>query len=712
MAREIVSATPGPLRMSIAAGALAGVVASAHDVLLRGGDLTKGLATFVTHGAMGAIVYTVLAALVAIPLVLIARPFVREAMAGHRRAAVGAWWLAAAALAVLALGLPPEQADWELSLLGYVAMVPIALLGVRALQLVAADGASAAQVSGLYAGGLAGVPAAFLAVRAATSSAPVPEALGGVVVVFGAIFTASVAMIAVRGVFAALSGRIGHRRAMAVVIAIIVAPVAVVAVVGLGRELGQPGLTEKLAALSRGQGASEDAPSVILISVDTLRADSVGYAGGDARTPTIDALAEQSWVFESAYSVAPWTRPSFASFFSSSYPSEMGVARAESLVGTPDTVIPYAWGGDAPVLAELLEDEGYLTAAVTGNALMSEVAGVSRGFDAFHNCRLAAVGQFRPQQIGSALDLVFSAAGRPEPLYADFERADRIAQSGIKLMEALSEADGPGLAWMHFMDPHDPYDSPRAAAEEKMALSGYPIKAGFFLSGSTEREWTRAAYAAEIEYFDEWLAEVIDSLRETGLWDRSVVVFWSDHGEEFWEHKGWGHGQSLYRELLHVPLLIHMPGQTEARIVSDPVSLLDVTPTLLDLCGAPVPDEMHGRSLTPVLEGRPEEMEPLSVYLEGCLYGSIHKGLLRDRYKLIHDLYTDTYELYDLQTDPTEHMNLYGTPGAPDITRMKADLAAFTEQSLATMEGYAGRQPAGEMSQEVLDSLRDMGYIQ
>jgi arylsulfatase A-like enzyme len=106
--------------------------------------------------------------------------------------------------------------------------------------------------------------------------------------------------------------------------------------------------------------------------------------------------------------------------------------------------------------------------------------------------------------------------------------------------------------------------------------------AGLEAQSAPMRQRYIEAYTAEVEYADRWLAGVVEKLKRTGLWDSSIVVFWSDHGEEFWEHGGWEHGHTLYNELLHVPLLIHLPGQSESHHVQQPVTLLDVMPTLLE----------------------------------------------------------------------------------------------------------------------------------
>ncbi len=220
------------------------------------------------------------------------------------------------------------------------------------------------------------------------------------------------------------------------------------------------------------------------------------------------------------------------------------------------------------------------------------------------------------------------------------------------------------------------------------------------------------AYTAEIEYWDHWLGEVIATLKTEKLWDSSIIVFWSDHGEEFWEHRGELHGHSLYNELLHVPLLIHLPGQIESKRIKQPVTLLDVMPTLLELYDLKGPDGLRGRSLVPVLKEGRGDLEPLEAYLEGCFLGDVRKGLLTNRYKLIYNVPKDSFSLYDQRSDPGEQHNIYGTPLAPDTRATEHKLLEWTDLSLAMMNEYVRTTRVKEPSPGIRERLKDLGYIQ
>ncbi len=260
------------------------------------------------------------------------------------------------------------------------------------------------------------------------------------------------------------------------------------------------------------------------------------------------------------------------------------------------------------------------------------------------------------------------------------------------------------------MDPHQPYNPPTIPARERTKTTTLTM-AGSDGASTPERRRFVAAYTAEVEYCDRWLGELVQALKARGLWDSSIVVFWSDHGEEFWEHGGIDHGQSLFDELLHVPLMIRVPDQREGARLGECVSLLDVMPTVLGLCGLESPEGCHGRSLAPVLRGEPGEPPPFRVFLEGCRRGSIRKGRLDERHKLVYDVYADGFSLYDLQEDPGERHDIRGLPGAPDSATWEQELRAWSEFTLALMARRAGAG-AEDVPEEMRRQLRDMGYVQ
>jgi arylsulfatase A-like enzyme len=355
-----------------------------------------------------------------------------------------------------------------------------------------------------------------------------------------------------------------------------------------------------------------------------------------------------------------------------------------------------------------MRDAGYFTSAVVVNPQLAASANASRGFDFYYHAEIDYT-QPRPaisvsRLLGDAL--LPSIQLIPEPV--ELERAPVVTEHAVELIDHTENR--PLLLWLHYLDPHDPYDPPTIEPEKRITATATQTR--MEARTITRREMYRDAYAREIDYWDSWFKRIVQQLESAGLWENSIVVFWSDHGEEFWEHGDWGHGQTLYNDQVHVPLLIHLPGQTESVQVSQPVSLLDVMPSVLELCDVEHPDDIRGRSLAPVFDGRPEQMPPLHFYLESCSKGAIRKALLQDRYKLIYDLDGDRFSLYDLQEDMAERHDLYGTEHAPDVSHMEEELMEWTELSLAMMAQTAGEAAAEELPPGVRQRLRDMGYIQ
>jgi arylsulfatase len=471
------------------------------------------------------------------------------------------------------------------------------------------------------------------------------------------------------------------------------------------------GLAERVEPPVSSALAEQDRPNIILISVDTLRADCPGFDGGRARTPNMDALARESVLFERAYSVSPWTRPAFASLFTSRYPSDVGVGRVLGREGVGTDAVPYVWDADLDTGVEILQRAGYLTAAVVTNPNLTTMANADQGFDAFFHVTRSM--QKPPARMVSYKLLGALLGGPLQRRLTDavssytLQRAERVDVAAEAMLRSLLPR--PALLWVHYMDPHDPYDAPTAGPEFQIAPNRTHTLASLQFLTAASRQRMQEAYIREIEYFDNWLGSLIDRLKARDLWDESIVVFLSDHGEEFWDHGSWGHGQSLYNEQLRVPLMIHLPDSNRGRRVEAPVSLLDVFPTLLALCGAEPHPEMEGRDRSALLSGGGSD--GFEIFLETCMMGSIRKGIMNDRFKLIHDSSGDSYRLYDMVADPAERHNIMGRVQTPEISRLRGRLDSFTERSLASMADYSGRE-AGETPPELRDQLRDMGYLQ
>src|SRR6202522_4866294 len=292
--------------------------------------------------------------------------------------------------------------------------------------------------------------------------------------------------------------------------------------------------------------ASAKPPNIILITLDTTRADRIGFLGSKrGLTPNLDALARESVVFTRAYSQIPLTTPSHAVLLTGTYPQ---FNHLDGLIQPLRTDLPY--------LPDLLHQRGYHTAAFVGAMVLDPATdaapGFDRGFDVYD-------ADFHNPQPG-------------EDRYHSLERrAEDVANRAMGWLSQNSQ--GPFFLWLHFYDAHEPYDPPE------------PFKA----------HYASEPYDGEIAYTDSVVGSVMEVLKRHGLYQNTVISITADHGEAFGEHGEKFHGMFLYDETIHVPLLLKLPGEKFAgKRVEARVALADVAPSVLEATGAPVQVAMQG----------------------------------------------------------------------------------------------------------------------
>lgn len=456
----------------------------------------------------------------------------------------------------------------------------------------------------------------------------------------------------------------------------------VVGVVLLGAVAAQalwPGVLERRAG-SR--------PSVLLISIDTLRADRLGsYGYARPTTPKLDALAASGTLFERAIAPAPWTLPSHASIFTSLLPF--------------DHHTRWSWMRVPPgraMLAERFRDAGYRTAAFTGAAYVAAAYGFDQGFERYED---------RDEEKEGGIDAVLDPA----------------------LSWLRETKGGPRFTFVHTYEPHTPYVHREFAREEDRgrlgtALTNREVELmhdGELVLDERERRYVSDLYDGDVACADRRVGAFLDAARNEGLLENTIVVLLSDHGEEFWEHlpqRSAGHGHSLYQELIQVPFVVVAPGIPAGVRVRTPVSLLDVAPTLLDLAGIP-PDALHqGRSLAPSLRGGGEP-EVVPVFSESVEYGPDRFSVIEGRLKAIvvpfpdkshHDVFFEVrpLEIYDLDRDPHERHDLSGSPDpvAAALARRIVVRAAARLKGVAAEAGKANAPP-----EELVPQLKSLGYL-
>jgi arylsulfatase A-like enzyme len=345
-----------------------------------------------------------------------------------------------------------------------------------------------------------------------------------------------------------------------------------VAVVGLAAAWAQPG-DDPRERWAHGKPLPDELsgkPNVLVIMVDTLRADHLGAYGGSVPTPTLDALASDGIVFEKAYAQSSWTRASAASLMTSRLPSGHGAALEASRL--PDGV--HTW-------AEQLRDSGVVTGAIVDNFNVTRTFGFDQGFDTFlHEAPEYRFGATESVFGLSLYRLVDRLAGAGER-----EVGRSYQPAGVVLADALgfvgANAASRWSLFVHLMEPHDPY------FEHAVVDGGDPDPARL-----------KELYAGEIAFLDRQLAPFVGELKAKGLYDDLLVIVTSDHGEELGEHGGFWHGSTLHDEQIHVPLIVKLPRQRLAGVrVPWQVRSVDVAPTITAAVGVPAGEGWTGSDL-------------------------------------------------------------------------------------------------------------------
>jgi arylsulfatase A-like enzyme len=431
---------------------------------------------------------------------------------------------------------------------------------------------------------------------------------------------------------------------------------------------------------SRGEGL-RGRPNVILISIDTLRADHLSCYGYERNTsPALDELAGSGVLFEEVLASSPWTLPSHVSMVTSLSPATHGC----SLVGGAKLQKRIA------TLAEILRNQGYRTHAITTILYLTGTYGFDQGFD-----RLVALGHR-------------ARAGRVTDEAVDWVRRHR---------------DERFFLFLHYYDPHSDYAPP--AAYRQRFDPGYegPIDGSVPNLLEVEDRMSEAdlrhlvaLYDGEIAYVDDQLKRLLDEIKGMGLRENTVIVLTADHGEEFREHGGFGHGFTLYDEQLRVPLLISWPGRLQGgRRVKGPVQLIDIVPTLIEMLKVEsfgTTRRFEGVSLVENGRESAQAGDPSRDAFSQTQLGD--RELYADRVggaKAIYDATSGRWELYDLSEDPGETNNL--------AARDREGLSALSSK-LDPYIAYARRVRAKsqregekvELDEKSIETLKSLGYIQ
>ncbi len=493
---------------------------------------------------------------------------------------------------------------------------------------------------------------------------------------------------------------------------------------------------------------SADRPNIVLITVDALRGDYLSCYGGPVPTPHLDAIAAGGAKFTHVNSASPWTRPSVSSLMMSVYPTVHGVG--ENDLGcwrTTANVAPDV----LTFLAEALQSAGYSTGAFVCNAQVDGRFGFSRGFDDYVMFEHAT----RPLpclRLTEAVDpgMLLSrrarhiARGRlrqdSEMLYASMpgQAGVYLEPSGLFLVGAairwMRSAKPPFFVWIHLMEvnQYGNVDMPLSKPPSAGGLAGlrqlarHVTPGGRCLLGPDDYEKLMESpdtfagtiegfigrYKTNVAYADALLGCLLADIDAAARQDDTLVVLSSDHGEEFGDHGGTWHGWTEYEEVTRVPLLMRGPRIGRAgTVVDEPCSLIDVAPTLLDVAGVPPPMSFRGKSLLPMIAGRPGK--PREVCSEFMTPERPERKALRyEMFKCITATAQKPAELYDLREDPHEKQNLADTLPYR-LKEMLARLDAWQERQLKMARVARKRnQKRFVMDEEMRDMLKSLGYLE
>jgi arylsulfatase A-like enzyme len=433
-------------------------------------------------------------------------------------------------------------------------------------------------------------------------------------------------------------------------------------------------------------------PNVILIVVDALRADHLAHYGYPRPTSAgLDAFAAQATRFSDCQAPAPWTNPSVASLFTGLHPER----HRNNPFGA-------ALSPDLDTLAETVRAAGWRTAAISFNpGIRSELA-YDQGFDEFD------------EFLGRSAD------------YPDTE--EMVARVGAWLER---RPEGPFFLYLQPMNVHGPYRVPK---EHQGVLLGRPPSREFryyqgymhdiLRNGKVElrpqvpKSYVESLvdkYDTAVRYTTDQLDLLFTMLDRADLFRDALIIVTADHGEELFDHGGFSHGYTLHREVLHVPLYIKLPGQTEGGVEGSAATLMDIMPTILDVLDIPVDRDFDGRSLLPLLEGR---AEPGSSVGKPRLYQVAWRGRCKGRaiaddgLKLIeiesnYEGLQDVVRLYDEQADPGETADL-SSERTEAVDRLRAELARLFKEAAAR----AVAPPENRLNQLDEDRLKALGYIE
>lgn len=408
-------------------------------------------------------------------------------------------------------------------------------------------------------------------------------------------------------------------------------------------------------AVSLAEAENDNPPHIIFVVVDALRADHVSSYGYPRQTtPNLDSqVAEQGVLFTDVTAASSWTNPSSGAMLTSHTPSSIDTVWSDMERRMPE---------DEELLAEYLHDAGYKTAGFVSNWWLRAQFGYDQGFDVYQN----------------------TTGDDARRAFAINDLATKWLDNNIN---ELQRSGQPLFLFLYYLDPHTwyeplpPYDTLydstyTGTLTAEVYGHGQEVVAGNIVPTERDVEHLLALYDGEISYWDFYLGQIFDYLQIKGLLENSIIVVTSDHGQMFGEHGKWIHRNSLYEEVVRVPLLFRYPARlASGQVLTTPVHMMDITPTLLDLVDVPVPNHMQGQSLLPQMQGGPA---PVSRPIFSEMAGETDPN--SDAYWI-----APRTNLYSVKQDGWKYIHAQQSPEAEQLYMVRQS-SIYEEENIAAQE--------------------------
>ncbi|MCL5671023.1 MAG: sulfatase [Acidobacteria bacterium] len=440
-------------------------------------------------------------------------------------------------------------------------------------------------------------------------------------------------------------------------------------------------------------------PNIILITLDTVRADHLSsYGYSRETTPHLDQFAQEGVLFENAIAPASWTLASHASIFTGLLPHQQGA----------DWTVPL--GPGPHTLAEVLRSRGYETAGFTANTYCEKVWGLGRGFETYND---------NNDSLRQNLAQTFVGEAMVQPLYQDFCRYDVFYRRDARQLNGSifrwfrCRTKRPYFLFINYFDAHDPYLTSRSYNHRFGSVST-PLMRSVHLEADRRQPSERLSASAQaavvsgydncLAYLDNQVGRFLQRLRQSPGWQNTIVIITADHGEEFGEHGYYGHGYDLYREVLHVPLIIVGPEVPRGVRIQNPVGILELFSTVLDMAGGgntPFSRYSLARFWNPAFKPQPFDDAVVSEVDHFVIQekGDAMISLTTPQWQYIYDS-AGRQQLYRWTTDPREQSNLATSPGEQaTLTDLRTQLAGLIQNSVRPWRGAEYLVPLGKQGQ-------------